>query len=609
MRIHLPRLQAVLLAICLVCVLGGVRGAFAQPTYAIAMHGDPALPADYTHFPYANPDAPKGGSITYGVIGTFDSLNPFILSSMRTTARGLWDPQFGNLVFEPLMQRSADEPFTLYGLLAQKVEMGPDRKWIEFWIDPKAKWSDGVPVTPEDVIFTYHLLAKKGRPPYSSRMDRIKSIEQDGKYGVRFVFNDNSDREFPLIIAMSPVLPKHAIDVKTFDQSTLVPPIGSGPYTIAKVDPGSRIVYKRNPDYWGKDLPSKRGFDNYDRITIDYFRNATTRFEAFKKGLFDVYPEADPTRWDEAYTFPAVAEGKVVKETFKTETPANMYGFIFNTRRPVFAKRIVREALSKLFDFEWTNRNLFDGRYKRTASFWQGSDLSAYRRPASAAEKALLAPFPNAVEPDVMNGTYRPEVTDGTGHDRKAMMAGFKLLEKAGYRIKGSHAVGPDGKPFGFEILTTSADQERLALAYKRTLERLGIDVRIRSVDDAQYQQRLQTFDYDMILGTYTASLSPGNEQIGRWASQSRDEQGSFNYAGAHNPAIDAMIAALLKARGREDFVAAVRALDRVLISGHYVVPLFHLNAQWVAHWSRIKHPKKTPVYGYQLPTWWAASN
>ena len=468
---HYPlRLWALALV---VFAFGMVRPASADPTYAIAMHGDPALPAGFTHFPYANPDAPKGGSITYEVIGTFDSLNPFILSSMRTTARGLWDPQFGNLVYESLMQRSADEPFTLYGLLAQKVEMDPDRKWIEFWLDPEARWSDGRPVTPDDVIFTYHLLAQKGRPPYSSRMDRIQSIVKDGKYGVRFTFKDDSDREFPLIIALSPVLPKHAIDPATFDQSTLKPPIGSGPYTIASVDPGSSIVYKRNSHYWGKDIPSKRGFDNFDKITVDYFRNTTTRFEAFKKGLFDIYPEADPTRWDDAYDFPAVTEGKVVKEAFKTETPATMYGFIFNTRKPVFASRTVRAALSKLFDFEWTNRNLFDGRYKRTASFWQGSDLSAYGRPASAAERALLAPFPNAVEPDVMNGTYKPEVTDGSGHDRRAMMDGFKLLEKAGYRIDGSQAVGPHGKPFGFEILTRTADQERLALAYKRTLERL----------------------------------------------------------------------------------------------------------------------------------------
>lgn len=581
----------------------------AAPTYAIAMHGTPALPADFGHFPYADPDAPKGGSITYGVIGTFDSLNPFILSSMRTTARGLSDPEFGNLVFEPLMQRSADEPFTLYGLLAEKVEMDPDRKWIEFTLNPKARWSDGVPVTTDDVIFTFRLLAEKGRPPYSSRMDRIASIEKVGERGVRFTFNDQSDREFPLIVAMTPILPQHAIDAATFDQSTLKPPIGSGPYKVAEVDPGSRIVFRRNPDYWGKDLPSKRGFDNFDRIAIDYFRNANTRFEAFKKGLFDVYPEADPTRWDEAYAFPAVRDGRVVKEAFRTETPANMYGFVFNTRRPVFQSRIVREGLARLFDFEWTNRKLYGGLYKRTASFWQRSALSAYGRPASPAERALLASFPDAVEPDVMDGSYKPQATDGSGHDRAAMTAGFKLLESAGYHIAGEQMVGPDGRPFGFEILTRTADQERLSLAFKRTLSRLGIAVRIRSVDDAQYQQRLQNFDYDMILASYAASLSPGNEQIGRWGSVSRNQQGSFNYAGAGSPAIDAMIGAMLKAETQEDFVAAVRALDRVLISGHYLVPLFHVDEQWVAHWARIRHPAKTPIYGYQFPTWWAASN
>jgi len=608
MKLRIPPAMTVA-AFLVAGVLAGARPAPAAPTYAIAMHGAPALPADFSHFPYADPDAPKGGSITYGVIGTFDSLNPFILSSMRTTARGLSDPEFGNLVFEPLMQRSADEPFTLYGLLAEKVEMDPDRKWIEFTLNPKARWSDGVPVTTDDVIFTFKLLAEKGRPPYSSRMDRIASIVKVGERGVRFTFNDQSDREFPLIVAMTPILPQHAINAATFDQSTLKPPIGSGPYTVEAVDPGSRIVFRRNPDYWGKDLPSKRGFDNFDRITIDYFRNSSTRFEAFKKGLFDVYPEADPTRWDEAFSFPAVRDGRVVKEAFRTETPANMYGFVFNTRRPVFQNRVVREGLAKLFDFEWTNRKLYDGLYKRTASFWQGSELSAYGRPATSAERALLAAYPDAVEPDVMDGSYKPEATDGSGHDRAAMLAGLKLLESAGYHITGERMLGPDGRPFGFEIMTRSADQERLALAFKRTLSRLGIAVRIRSVDDAQYQQRLQNFDYDMVLASYAASLSPGNEQIGRWGSASRDQQGSFNYAGARSPAIDAMIGAILKAETQDDFVAAVRALDRVLISGHYVVPLFHVDAQWVAHWARIRHPAKTPIYGYQLPTWWATLN
>ncbi|MCU0789702.1 MAG: extracellular solute-binding protein, partial [Nitratireductor sp.] len=338
------------------------------------MLGEPALPAGFEHFPYVNPGAPKGGKITYGVNGTFDSLNPFVLSSMRTTARGMWDPEYGKLVFESLMTRSADEPFTLYGLLAQEVVMPQDRSWMEFTLNPDARWADGKPVTPQDVIFTYELLTEKGRPPFNARMAKIAKIEESAPGKVKFTFNDQSDREFPLIVAgFMPVLPKHATPVEGFESSTLTPMLGSGPYAIETVEPGSRIVYKRRGDYWGKDLPVNRGQYNFDTVEIDYFGSAQARFEAFKKGLFDVYPEGDPAQWERAYDFPAVAEGRVKKAVFETGTPANMFGFVFNTRKPVFADPKVRQALSMLFDFEWANKNLFFGAYKRTGSFWQGS--------------------------------------------------------------------------------------------------------------------------------------------------------------------------------------------------------------------------------------------
>ncbi len=580
-----------------------------SPDYALSMHGDVALPPDFTHFPYADPDAPKGGALTFGVVGTFDSLNPFVLKSMRTTARGLFgDMDLGNLLYETLMLRSRDEPFTLYPLLAEKVAIDPDRKWVEFTLNPRAKWSDGQPVTVDDVLFTYDILTEKGRPPYSARRSRIEKIEKTGERSVRFTFNEKSDREFPLLIASSmPVLPKHAIDRVRFGDSTLKPPVGSGPYLVAGVQPGQRIVYKRNPDYWGKDIPSMRGFDNFDTLTIEYYRNETSLFESFKKGLLDVFIEANPTRWEKSYDFPAVKDGRVIKESFVKGTPANMLGFVFNTRRPVFADRRVRQALSLMFDFEWTNRNLFAGQYKRTESFWQGSELSSVGRPADAREKALLAPFPDAVRPDVMAGTWRPPVTDGTGHDREPAREAYDLLRQAGYRVKNGQALDPTGKPLAFEIMTRSPDEEKVALAYQRSLARLGIAATIRSADDAQYQQRLQTYDYDMILGALTGSLSPGNEQWMRWGSASRDTPGSFNYAGVADPAVDAMIEAMLAARTRADFVAAVRAMDRVLISGDYYVPLYHLPDQWVARWSRIGHPQKTSLYGYQLPAWWRA--
>lgn len=585
----------------------GLVPAHAQQTHGIAMHGQPALPAGFTHFPYANPQAPKGGAIHYGVIGTFDSLNPFVLQSMRTTARGLFlDSDYGNLVFETLMKRSGDEPFSLYGLIAEKVEMDADRKWIEFTLNPKARWSDGQPVTVEDVLFTYKILAEKGRPPFSSRMAKIESIKKTGERSVRFTFNEKSDREFPLLIANAmPVLPQHAIDPATFGNASLKPPVGSGPYVVDKVQPGQRIVYKRNPDYWANDLPSRVGFNNFDQITVEYFRNETALFEAFKKGIVDVLIEGNPIRWEKDYNFPAVSKGLVVKDSFTKGTPNNMLGFVFNTRREKFADRRVRQALSDLFDFEWANRNLYAGLYERTEGFWDGSTLSSVGHPADAREKKLLAKFPDAVLPDVMSGTWRAPTTDGSGRDRGAAKKAFDILTEAGYTFHDEKAFDPSGKPLAFEIMTRGPDEEKIGLAYARTLERLGITATIRTVDDAQYQQRLQSFDYDMVLGALTGTLSPGAEQWGRWGSASRDAQGSFNYAGVANPAVDAMIEALLAARSQQDFVSAVRALDRVLISGNYYIPLYHLPAQWVARWSRIKHPERTSLYGFALPTWW----
>jgi len=579
----------------------------ASPNYALSMHGDVALPADFAHFPYANPKAPKGGALKMGVVGTFDSLNPFVLKSMRTTARGLFgDLDFGNLLYETLMQRSRDEPFTLYGLLAEKVAIDPERKWVEFTLNPKAKWSDGESVTVDDVIFTYEILTEKGRPPYNNRMSRIEKIEKTGERSVRFVFNDKSDREFPLLIAATmPVLPKHAIDPATFGNSTLKAPVGSGPYTVSGIQPGQRIIYKLNPDYWGKDLPARRGFDNFDTLSIEYYRNETALFESFKKGLLDVFLEGNPTRWEKSYNFPAVIQGKVIKENFEKGTPANMLGFVFNTRRPVFEDRRVRQALGLLFDFEWANRNLFADQYNRLQSFWEGSELSSVGKPATARERELLAPFPDAVRKDVLDGSWHPSITDGSGHDRGPAKTAYDLLIEAGFSFEHGKAIDPSGKPLQFEIMTRSPDEEKVALAYKRNLGRLGIDAEIRSADDAQYQQRLQTFDYDMILGALTGSLSPGNEQWQRWGSASREAQGSFNYPGVADPAVDAMIEAMLAARKREDFVSAVRALDRILISGDYYIPLYYLPYQWVARWDRIGHPEKTSLYGYQLPTWW----
>ncbi len=608
MNLFVARYIGFAFAFCITAfiAIGFTPLANAEPSHGIAMHGKPALAKGFKHLPYVNPDAPKGGKITYGVRGNFDSLNPFIIKSIRTTARGVWDPVFGNLVYESLMFRSRDEAFTLYGLLAESVETDPERTWIEFHLNPKARFSDGKPVTVDDVIFSFNLMKEKGRPPYSSRVKKVASMVRVGERGIRFNFTKEADRELALLFGMMPILPKHATDAENFDKSTLKPQIGSGPYTVDVIKPGESISYKRNPDYWAKDLPVKIGHDNYDKIKVEYFTSSSTMFEAFKKGLFDVFPEGDPSKWQNSYNFPAVKDGRVVKDVFRPKTPASMLGFVFNTRRKLFKDRNVRHALAILFDFEWANTNLFFGAYKRTGSFYQGSELSALGRPASIAERKLLAPFPDSVSKDVMEGTYLPSISDGTGRDRKVLKRAFELLKQAGYKLQNRKMVTPMGEEFAFEILTTTKEQERLALAWQRTLARLGIALNVRSVDDTQFQRRKGQFDFDVVIARYYASLSPGAEQEFRWGSASRDIEGSFNFAGTAEPAIDATIEAMLAARKREDFVTAVRAFDRVLMSGHYLVPLYHLNEQWVARWARIQHPEKLPLYGYRLPTWWA---
>ncbi len=591
-------------------VLAGMIGlaapaASAEPLHGIAMHGEAALPADFAHFPYVNPQVKKGGRIAYGVVGTFDNLNPFILKSMRTTARGMWDPEFGNLVYESLMHRSRDEAFTMYGLLAETVEWDEDRTFIQFNLNPKARWADGKPVTPEDVIFTFELLRDKGRAPFSRRLDGVDRLEKVGDNSVRFTFNDKADRETPLLIALSPVLPKHAVDAETFDRTSLAFPLGSGPYRVKEVKPGEKIVFARDPDYWGKDLPSKVGFDNYDEISVEYFLQENSLFEAFKKGEIDIFQEGNPTKWARGYDFPAVQSGAVVKETFRPKMPSGMLGFVFNTRRAMFADAEVRKALTLAFDFEWVNRSLFENAYRRTESYWQNSDLSSLGVAADAREREIAGPALSRIDPDVLAGTHRMPVTDGSGRDRTVLRQAMDHFKKAGYAIRDGRMVDAEGRPLAFEIMTQNADQEKLALAYQRFLAALGVRVSVRTVDDSQYQSRSQTFDYDVIIKAYASSLSPGIEQISYWGSASRDRPGSSNFAGLADPDVDRVIEAILTARAPGDFRSAVRLHDRMLLSGAYVVPLYHLGEQWIARAKHIGRPEVTPLYGYQLPVWW----
>ncbi len=581
----------------------GAQSASSEPSHAIAMHGDPALPADYEAFPYANPDAPKGGRISYGVQGSFDSLNPFIV--LGDGARGLFDREFGNTVFDTLMLRSRDEPFTLYPLIAETVETDVERSFVEFTLDADARFSDGEPITVDDVIFSFELLRDKARPIYKAWISAVETMEKVGDHGLRLVFNEKADRETPLLLAMLPILPEHATDAENFDKSSLKPLTGSGPYTVDSVRPGEVVILKRNPDYWAKDHPSKRGFDNYDEIRINYFRDANTIFEAFKKGIIDIYSESDPLRWDTGYDFPAVTDGRIKQSVFDKGTPSGMYGFVMNTRRSVFSDHAVRAAIAGLFDFEWANKNLFAGAYTRTKSYFDGSELSSYGREASEDEKALVAEYPDAVLPEMMSGEWTPPVSDGSGRDRAFLRKGLEALQAAGYELKDGAMVGPDGKQLTFEIMLNGKSGEEIAIAWQRTLGRLGVDATIRSVDSAQFLQRQRVYDFDTMLMNYTSSLSPGVEQAFRWGSNSAEQDGTYNFAGVANPAVDSMISAIVSAHNRDEFTTAVRAYDRVLLSGYYVVPLYHQPNQWIAHWANIRQPGYTPVYGAQLPTWW----
>jgi peptide/nickel transport system substrate-binding protein len=590
------RLRAALCALAIVLCCAPQR---TDAAGAIAMHGAPALPADFTAVPYANPDALKGGRLVEGVLGTFDSLNPLIVQGLPVqTVRGY--------VIESLMARGFDEPFTLYGLLARDVETDDARTYVTFSLDPAAHFSDGVPVTAEDVVFSWQLLRDHGRPNHRTYYSKVEKAEiLDGRT-VRFDFPNAHDRELPLILGLMPVLPKHAIDPATFENSTLTKPIGSGPYVVADVDVGKSVAFKRDPNYWGNGLAINRGLWNFDELRFDFYRDENAYFEAFKAGLYDVRSESDPGRWKTGYDFPAVRDGRVIKDTFTNGLPKFSSDYVFNTRRKVFADIRVRQAIALLFDFQWINRDFFYNQYKRSASFFDDSELSAYHRPADDRERALLAPFPDAVRPEVLDGTWSPPVTDGSGHDRAVLRQALSLFAAAGYELSGTVLRNrQSGQRLSFEIMVTSRDDERLALAFAASLGRAGINAQVRLVDAVQYQQRLATFDFDMIENRWEQSLSPGNEQSIYWGSAAADQEGSRNYIGVKSPAVDAMIAALLSARARPDFVSAVCALDRVLISGSYVVPLFYLPEQWVARRAYIHHPAQTSLFGFLPETWW----
>ena len=561
------------------------------------MHGAPKHPSSFQHLPYVNPTAPQGGRLVLGVLGAYDSLNPFIIKG--SAASGLRD-----YVFESLLTRSGDEPFTLYGLIAETLEVSADRAFITFHLRPEARFADGQPITPEDVLFSYQVLREKGWPFHRSHYGKVARAEKTGERSVRFTFSEAGDREAPMLIGLMPILPSHKLTSETFERTTLEPPLGSGPYVVTHVDAGRSIVYRRNVSWWARGLAINRGRFNFDEIRLEYFRDSASMFEAFKAGEIDVRLEDDPARWPDGYRFRAVEEGRVLLQEFDTQLPAGMTSIVLNSRRPHLSDRRVRRALIYMFDGEWINRSLYNGHYRRTQSFFERSYLSSHRKRADEREQKLLAPFTGFVKPDIMDGNYSLPDSDGSSDNRENLLVAHDLLEQAGYRLK-SGRLAKGGSRLTLEFLAQTRAQERLMLSYGRTLARLGIDLKVRHVDSAQYNARLKTFDFDMVIWTWGASLSPGNEQVNRWGSVAADSPGSLNLTGAKNPAADAMMEALLRAEAEEDFVAVVRALDRVLISGDYVIPLFYLPQVWVAHSSHLRFPKRAPLSGYDLDTWW----
>ena len=567
---------------------------FATPQPGIAMHGEPALAADFKSLPYANPDAPQGGTLKQALTGTFDSISPFIV-------KGTAPVGVRTYVIESLMGRNWDEAFSLYGLLAETIDVSDDRQTFTFKIRSEAHFSDGSPVTAQDVVFSMDTLRDKGRPNFKNAFSKITKTETPDDQTVIF-HQEVGDRELPMIVGLMPILPKHAWEGKAFDETSLDPIIGSGPYVIGEVKAGELITYKKDPKYWGKNLPLNKGLWNFDTVRFDYYRDANAAFEAFKRGDADVRIEGDPVRWATGYDFPAVKDGKITLETVTQRSPAPASGFAFNTRRKIFSDIRVREALLYAFDFEWANANLFSKKYKRTHGYYSGSEFSSLGKPADAGERAILG---EGLRQDFLDGSYALPISDGSGHDRKQLRKSVGLLAEAGWTVKDTGLANAEGEVLAFTISVQNKDQEKIALHYQRTLQQIGIKADVRMVDSAQFSSLQKTYDYDMIPVTWFNSLSPGNEQKFYFGSDGKTTEGTRNYPGIADPKVDGAIAAMLAAKSQEEFASAVRAEDRLLVSGFYIVPFYDAGGQWVARWNTIGRPEKQPLPGFEATTLW----
>lgn len=567
------------------------------PVHALSMYGQPKYGPAFAHFDYVNPNAPKGGKVKLATVGTFDTLNPFTLKGVAAAG--------SDMLFDTLMVSSADEPFTEYGLVAKSVEVPPDRSWVIFDLRPEARFHDGSPITAADVVFSFNILKTKGHPFYASYYANVAKAEALGPHKVKFVFMGGQNRELPLIIGQLPIVSKAYWQGKDFAATTLKPPLGSGPYEVTEVDQGRSITYRRVKNYWAANLPVNRGRYNFDTIRYDYYRDSTVALEAFKAGEYDFRQENSSKAWATGYDSPALKAGMIKKALIPNHVPQGMQGFVYNTRRAVFKDRGVRQALAYAFDFPWTNKTLFYGAYTRTRSYFSNSDLAATGLP-SPAELKLLDPYRDQLPPAVFDRVYEPPTTDGSGNIRANLRTAFELLGKAGWHIRDGKMVNAKtGQPLQFQILLVDPAFERVVLPFKNNLARLGIGVSVRTVDVAQYQQRLDNFDFDMVVSTFAQSLSPGNEQRDFWGSKAARTPGSQNLAGTDSPVVDALINKIVSAPDRPSLIAACRALDRVLQWSFYVIPQWHLTAFRVAYWDKFMRPADNPPYALGFDTWW----
>ena len=568
-------------------------------SHAIAMHGVPKYDQNFISVEYVSNNAEKGGNIVRSAIGTYDTFNPFTLKG--TSAAGI------GLLYESLTVGSSDEAFTEYGLLAKSIEWPDDRSWVTFTLRDEAKWHDGKKITSDDVVWTFNTLMEKGHPFYKYYYGDVSEVIKITENKVKFEFSTNTNKELVLIVGQLPVLPKHYWENKNFEETTLDVPIGSGPYKVKSFDAGRSITYELDMDYWGFEnniVPIKVGKDNMGSIRYDYYKDRGVEREAFKSGEIDFFSENTSKEWATGYDIDAVTEGFIKKELIPHENPQGMQAFAFNTRKDIFADKRVRKALSFAFDFEWTNKNLFYGAYKRTDSFFENSELASSGLP-SQAELAYLNPYIDQLPKEIFNEEYSNPKTDGSGFIRNELQEATKLLQEAGWKLRDGKLENSNGEPFEFEILLVSPAFERIVLPFIDNLEKLGINASLRTIDSSQYQKRIESFDFDMVVFTFSQSLSPGNEQRNFWSSGAADTNGSRNIIGIKNNVIDLLIENLINAKDREDLITITKALDRVLLWNYYVIPQWHISSYRVLYWDIFDKPLVRPKYSLGTDTWW----